>query len=187
MVAEDLQWLDPATLSVLRFIARRLKHSPVVLLATTRDHARDPLHSAASCVLDVELLSAGDSRRLLASVAPDLTRATQGRVLRVAEGNPLALVELPKTASLSLRVSEGPEWLPLTQRLRVAFGARFERLPSAARTALTLLALHDSESLAELLDALSTAGMPAQLVASNLPLTPASSRCRPVSCVFATG
>jgi DNA-binding CsgD family transcriptional regulator len=164
VVAEDLQWLDPATLSVLRFIARRLKHSPVVLLASTRDHARDPLHSAAGCVLDVEPLSADDSRRVLASVAPDLTRATQGRVLRAAEGNPLALVELPKTASLSLRVSEGPEWLPLTQRLRVAFGARFERLPSAARTALTLLALHDSESLAELLDALGTAGVPAQLV-----------------------
>ena len=164
VVAEDLQWLDPATLGVLRFIGRRLQHHPVVLLATTRDDAPDPLHSAASCVLDVEPLNAGDSRRLLASVAPDLTRATQGRVLRVAAGNPLALVELPKTASLSLRVSEDPEWLPLTQRLRVAFGARFERLPSDARTALTLLALHDSESLGELLDALGTAGIPAQLV-----------------------
>ena len=91
VVAEDLQWLDPATLSVLRFIARRLKHSPVVLLATTRDHARDPLHSAASCVLDVEPLSAGDSRRLLASVAPDLDQGDPGQGTAGRRGQPAGL------------------------------------------------------------------------------------------------
>ena len=163
VVAEDLQWLDPATVGVLRFIGRRLEHDPVVLLATTRDDEPDPLHGAASCVLDLEPLGPRDSRRLLASVAPDLSGAAQGRVLRVAEGNPLALVELPKTASLTLRVSGGPQWLPLTQRLQAAFAARVERLPPAARTALILLALHDSESLPELLDALGPAGTPARL------------------------
>ena len=162
VVAEDLQWLDPATVGVLRFIGRRLEHDPVVLLATTRDDEPDPLHGAASCVIELEPLGADDSRWLLASVAPDLS-VTQARVLRVAEGNPLALVELPKTASLTLRVSGGAEWLPLTQRLQAAFAARVERLPSAARTALILLALHDSESLPELLDALGAAGTPAHL------------------------
>jgi DNA-binding CsgD family transcriptional regulator len=160
VVAEDLQWLDPATVGVLRFIGRRLEHDAVVLLATARDDEPDPLHGAAGLVLDLEPLDADDSRRLLASVAPNLSRATQGRVLRVAEGNPLALVELPKTASLTRRVSAGPEWLPLTERLQAAFAARVERLPSGARTALTLLALHDSQSLAELLDALGAAGTP---------------------------
>lgn len=154
VVAEDLQWLDPATVGVLRFIGRRLEHDPVVLLATTRDDEPDPLHGAASRVLGLEPLGADDSRRLLASVAPDLSSATRARVLRVAEGNPLALVELPETAGLTLRVSGGREWLPLTQRLQAAFAARVERLPSAARTALILLALHDSQSLPELLDAL---------------------------------
>lgn len=163
VVAEDLQWLDPATVGVLRFIGRRLEHDPVVLLATTRDDEPDPLHGAASRVLDLEPLGADDSRRLLASVAPDLSSATRARVLRVAEGNPLALVELPETASLTLRVSGGREWLPLSQRLQAAFAARVERLPSAARTALILLALHDSQSLPELLDALGAAGIPAQL------------------------
>ena len=129
MVAEDLQWLDPATVGVLRFIGRRLEHDPVVLLATTRDDEPDPLHGTASYVLDLEPLGAGDSRRLLASVAPDLSRAAQARVLRLAEGNPLALVELPKTPGLTPRASGGPEWLPLTQRLQAAFAARVERLP----------------------------------------------------------
>lgn len=72
VVAEDLQWLDPATVGVLRFIGRRLEHDPVVLLATTRDDEPDPLR-AASYVLDLEPLGTSDSRRLLASVAPDLS------------------------------------------------------------------------------------------------------------------
>jgi DNA-binding CsgD family transcriptional regulator len=163
VVAEDLQWLDPATVGVLRFIGRRLDHDPVVLLATTREDGPDPLRGAAGAVLDLEPLGAGDSRRLLAEVAPDLSRAAQARVLRVAEGNPLALVELPKTASVTSPGAGGPEWLPLTQRLQAAFAARVEQLPSAARTGLILLALHDRESLPELLDALGAAGTPAQL------------------------
>jgi DNA-binding CsgD family transcriptional regulator len=163
VVAEDLQWLDPATVGVLRFIGRRLDHDPVVLLATTREDGPDPLRGAAGAVLDLEPLGAGDSRRLLAEVAPDLSRAAQARVLRVAEGNPLALVELPKTASVTSPGAGGPEWLPLTQRLQAAFAARVEQLPSAARTGLILLALHDRESLPELLDALGAAGAPAQL------------------------
>lgn len=162
-MVEDLQWLDLATVGVLRFIARRLAHDPVVLLATTRDNEPDPLHGAAACPLDLKPLGADDSRRLLVSVAPDLSRASQGTVLRVAEGNPLALVELPKTASPTRQASGSPEWLPLTQRLMAAFAARVERLPSAARTALILLALDDSGSVAELLDALGTAGAAAQL------------------------
>jgi DNA-binding NarL/FixJ family response regulator len=163
VVAEDLQWLDPATVGALRFVGRRLEHDPVVLLATTRDDEPDPLHGAASCVLDLEPLGDGDSRRLLAFVAPDLKGATRSRVLRVAEGNPLALVELPKTPGLTLRSAGDAGWLPLTQRLQAAFAARVERLPAAARTALILLALHDSESLLELLDALGEAGVPARL------------------------
>jgi DNA-binding CsgD family transcriptional regulator len=163
VVAEDLQWLDPATVGVLRFVGRRLEHDPVVVLATSRADELDLLHGAASRVIDLEPLGAGDSRRLLASVAPGLSSAARARVLRLAEGNPLALVELPKTAGLTLRVSGGSEWLPLTERLQAAFAARVERLPPAARTALILLALQDSASMSELLDALGTAGTPAHL------------------------
>ncbi len=163
VVAEDLQWLDPATVGVLRFIGRRLEHDPIVLLATTRDDEPDPLHGAAGLVLDLKPLGVGDSRRLLDSVAPDLSSAAQARVLRVAEGNPLALVELPKAPRLTLRAAGGPEWLPLTQRLQAAFAVRVERLPSAARNALILLALHDSQLLSELLDALGPARTPARL------------------------
>src|SRR5580700_7369356 len=60
VVAEDVQWLDPATVSVLRFIARRLEHDPIVLLATARDDSPDPLAGAAPRVLDLQPLGADD-------------------------------------------------------------------------------------------------------------------------------
>ena len=162
VVAEDLQWLDPATVGVLRFVARRLEHEPIVLLATTRDDEPDPLQRVDGQVLGLLPLDPEDARRLLDAAAPDLSRATVTTVLRAAEGNPLALQELPKAVGLTF-LGGGPEWLPFTQRLQAAFAARFELLPAAARAALTLLALHDSDSLPELLDVAGTAGTPAQL------------------------
>jgi DNA-binding CsgD family transcriptional regulator len=161
VVVEDVDLLDTATVGVVRFLARRLEHDPIVLLATTRDEEPDPLGGTATAVLDLGPLSADGSRQLLESVAPDLTGSARAAVLRVAEGNPLALVELPKTPGLTLRPTMGSQWLPLTQRLLAAFSARVERLPPETQDALTLLALHDAESLPEVLQALGAAGAPA--------------------------
>jgi DNA-binding CsgD family transcriptional regulator len=161
VVAEDVHLLDAATVSVLRFLARRLEHDPIVLLATARDEDPDPLGGAAASVIDLGPLDADGSRQLLESVAPDLTAPARAGILRVAEGNPLALVELPKSPAPALQSTVGSQWLPLTQRLRAAFAARVQRLPPATRDALTLLALHDTESLPEVLQALGTNGTPA--------------------------
>jgi DNA-binding CsgD family transcriptional regulator len=161
VVAEDVHLLDTATVEVLRFLARRLEHDPIVLLATARDEDPDPLGGAATCLLELGPLDADGSRRLLEAVAPDLTASAQAGILRVAEGNPLALVELPKTPGSTLQATQ---WIPLTDRLLAAFAARVERLPPATREALTLLALHDTESLPEVLQALGTNEAPAPVV-----------------------
>jgi DNA-binding CsgD family transcriptional regulator len=160
LIAEDLHLMDTASVGVLRFLARRLEHDPIVLLATARDEEPDPLNGAATFLLDLAPLSAEGSRRLLEQVAPDLADPVQEGILRVAEGNPLALIELAKTPGLTLRTTAGSQWLPLTQRLLAAFAARVEWLPPATRAALTLLALHDSDSLPEVLQALSAEGAP---------------------------
>ena len=164
VIAEDVHLLDAATVVVLRFLARRLEHDPIVLLATARDEDPDPLGGAAASLIDLGPLDADGSRQLLETVAPDLTASAQASILRVAEGNPLALVELPKSPAPTLETTVGSQWLPLTQRLRAAFAARVQRLPPVTRDALTLLALHDTESLPEVLQALGTNGTSAPVV-----------------------
>lgn len=125
VIAEDVHLLDAATVGVLRFLARRLEHDPIVLLAAARDEEPDPLGGTATFVLDLGPLSSDGSRQLLESVAPDLTASVRAGILRAAEGNPLALVELPKTPGLTLRPLMGSQWLPLNQRLtRSASGSR---------------------------------------------------------------
>jgi predicted ATPase len=100
--------------------------------------------------------------------SPDLTLAQHLRAIATASMNvPMSsrppAMRSASPASLTLRASGGNQWLPLTQRLQAAFAARVERLPPASRTALTLLALHDSDSLPELVDALNTSGTPTNL------------------------
>lgn len=61
LAAEDLRWLDPATVGVLRFIGRRLEHDPAVLLARPGPTNLTPPRRAASYVLDLKALGADDS------------------------------------------------------------------------------------------------------------------------------
>jgi hypothetical protein len=107
VIAEDVHLLDAATVDMLRFVARRLAHDPVVLLVTARDEGPDPLGGAATSLVDLGPLGPDGSRRLLELVAPDITGSAQSGILRVAEGNPLALAELPKTPGLTFRRPRG--------------------------------------------------------------------------------
>ena len=77
------------------------------------------------------------------------------RVLEEAAGNPLALVELPVTASQ--RDSRGAlnGWIPLTRRLEQAFASRLPGLPAVTLTALLAAGLNDGDALAEVLAAAS--------------------------------
>jgi DNA-binding CsgD family transcriptional regulator len=82
-------------------------------------------------------------------------------VLQEAAGNPLALVELPVTASQ--HDSRGPVngWIPLTRRLERAFASRLPGLPAVTFTALLAAGLNDGDALAEVLAAASVvAGAP---------------------------
>ena len=47
LVVEDVQWADDATLDLLRFLGRRLRDLPVLLVVTFRDDALAPADTAA--------------------------------------------------------------------------------------------------------------------------------------------
>ncbi|MFJ8814769.1 ATP-binding protein [Amycolatopsis thermoflava] len=150
LVAEDVHWLDRASVDVLAFVARRIDSEPIALIATLRDDDRSTLQDAGLTPMPVERLSDEDAAGLLDSVAPDLARPAREQVLALAAGNPLALAELP--AAVAGAGVLDPV-LPLSDRLERAFTARVSDLPAPTRTALLVAALGQSDSIAETLSA----------------------------------
>jgi DNA-binding CsgD family transcriptional regulator len=153
LVVDDVQWLDEPTQEVLAFVSRRLRHDPVVMISGLRDGHPVAISSADVIEINLQALDAESSRVLLTTVTGDLTPADQRAVLSQAEGNPLALVELPvawRSAGMDLFNSESAS-VPLTTRLEHAFAARITELPPLTRDALLVAAVNANESLAEIL------------------------------------
>lgn len=155
IVVDDVHWLDRPTSEVLAFLALRLHADPVVLAAACRDGEGDagPLDTAALRELRLGPLDPAAAAALLDSYGR-LDPRTRRRVLEVAVGNPLALVELPTALRGRPDDTDPPAWLPLTARLERAYADRLAGLPEASRTALLAAAL-GGDALAEVLDAAS--------------------------------
>jgi DNA-binding CsgD family transcriptional regulator len=151
LLADDVQWLDQPSLDVLAFISRRLSSDPIVLLMATRITPEDAFAYTSVPRHQLPRLDESASERLLTAEAPDLPRELRLRILDLAAGNPLALVELPR-AEADSKPSES-QWLALTDRLERAFLSRVSDLPAATRTLLLVIAENDSKSLREVLDA----------------------------------
>jgi len=143
VIVDDVAWLDRATAGVLGFVARRLAGSHVGLLASSRpeqesffEHAGLPSHELGP--LDEQAANA-----LLKSCFPDLAPQVRQRVLTEAQGNPLALLELPVALSGGQRTATEtlPVVLPLTGRLQALFASRVLGLPARTRQLLLLAAL----------------------------------------------
>ncbi|MGY4769743.1 AAA family ATPase [Kribbella sp. CWNU-51] len=152
LVIDDLPWLDRSSAGVLGFVARRLTGSRVGLLAAARSDAKTFFDGTALPVLRLHPLTPKAADALLRRRYPTLAPGVHERLLEVARGNPLALLELPtalsgrqRTASESL-----PAVLPLTSRLQAMFEARVESLTDAARNLLLLAALDGTGELAVL-------------------------------------
>jgi hypothetical protein len=146
LLAEDVHWLDGATCDVLAFVARRLESDPIVLLAASRDGVETSLEQAGLAQLELGRLDDDAAAALLDAQAPHVAPAVRDRLFAEAQGNPLALVELP-VASERLRPGTMlPAWLPLTTHLERAFTSRVVGLPTTTRTLLLVAALNDGDA-----------------------------------------
>ena len=86
VVVEDIHWADEATLDLLRFLARRVRNTPVLLIATYRDEGlaqTDPLRRGLG-----ELVTQGISSRI------ELAPLSFEAVRSLAEADGLAADEL---------------------------------------------------------------------------------------------
>jgi DNA-binding NarL/FixJ family response regulator len=171
VVAEDVHWLDSSTCEVLAFVSRRLGADPIGVVGTAREAELEdnPLARAGLAELRLGPLDAAAAAALLDATAA-LDPVVRQRVLEEAAGNPLALVELPVTASQHDSRGALNGRIPLTRRLEEAFASRLPGLPAMTRTALLAAALDDGDAVAEVLAA---AGVVAGAPVSVADLAPA--------------
>jgi DNA-binding CsgD family transcriptional regulator len=143
VVIDDLPWLDRASAGVLSFVARRLEGSQVGLLGASRTGEQDFFERAGLPELEVPRLDEVAAGELLDQRFPDLAPNVRDRILAEAQGNPLALLELPVALGPGLRASATalPSALPLGRRLQALFGTRIAKLPPRTRQLLLLMAL----------------------------------------------
>ncbi|WP_167449924.1 ATP-binding protein [Streptomyces hyaluromycini] len=149
LVLDDAQWLDRASAVVLGQAARRLAGTGTGLVCAARpgeesffDHSGLPSH---------ELGPLGETAAgaLLGRRFPEMASGVRRRLIAEAEGNPLALLELPAALSESQRIASQalPARIPLTERLQSTFAARIRTLPPLTRHLLLVAALEGSGNL----------------------------------------
>ena len=165
VVAEDVHWADEATVDLLRFLGRRLRNAPVLLIVTYRDDglaADDLLRIALG-----DLATQRPTRRVtlspLSEEAVGILAAGSGleaaALYKVTGGNPFYVTEV---------VQSGLGTVPPSARDAVL--ARVARLSGESRDALDIAALIGARVELDLLTSI-TACPPAvldELVASGL-------------------
>jgi hypothetical protein len=152
-LVDDAQWLDRPSAEASVFAVRRLGAEPVAVILAVRD---GPAHMAMTGLPELRLRGLGpqDAAALIDAQGRGLAPDMRHRVLREAEGNPLALIELPTALSVGAGSSLTQDGnLPLTDRLRAAFHGQVTRLPEATRTLLLIAAADDTGELPVLLNA----------------------------------
>src|SRR5580658_8192709 len=160
LVVDEAQWLDPPTAGALAFIARRVDAEPVAMLFALRDGAGSVVDNAGLPELRLGGLDDEAAGDLVDASAADLTPGLRRRVLQIAAGNPLALLELPAAFRLDDARIDGhsPGTVPLTARLERMFAAQMSGLPAQTRDLLLCAAADERASAAELLAAASLLG-----------------------------
>ncbi|HEV7760054.1 MAG TPA: AAA family ATPase, partial [Acidimicrobiales bacterium] len=178
VTVDDAQWIDESSLEALAFAARRLTVERVAVLVAERDAASASAPASASAALafgpDAVLGLAGlpddEARQLLARAdRPGLGTAAVDRLVRMAAGNPLALLELPSGLGLGLGPGSDPDPAmaagvappPVGPRVQQVFRTRLDRLPAPARLAVGVVAADGAAGLGEVLRALATLGLDA--------------------------
>ena len=143
-LVDDEQWLDRASVQVLGFVARRMAADPVGLVFAARDPGPE---LAGLPELHLKGLRDHDARALLVSaLAAPLDARVADQIVAETQGNPLALLELPRGLSpaelaggFGLPAAQ-PAAAPLTGRIEASFARQLAALPDQTRRLVQLAA-----------------------------------------------
>lgn len=139
-VVDDHQWLDSASAQILAFVARRLGVEPVGMVFASRTLG---VEFTGVPALAVAGLPDTDSYRLLDAATPGrLDDQVRHQIVAEAQGNPLALLELPRTLTPA-QLAGGfglPAAVLVPQSIEQTLQRRVDGLPLSTRRLLALAA-----------------------------------------------
>ena len=134
-IVDDAQWLDRATAQILAFVARRLLADRIALVCAARTGIGDDGFSGLP-ELQIGGLEADDARALLRDhVHGPLDAAVCDQIVAESHGNPLALVELPRTWNTA-ELAGGfglPGSQPVVGKIEQSYARRLRLLPADTR------------------------------------------------------
>jgi DNA-binding CsgD family transcriptional regulator len=148
-VIDDAHALDAASLHALIFAARRLDREGVVMLFAARPGMPAALARSGLGKLVLGPLSAAEAASVLAGAPNPLAPSVAAAVAATAEGNPLALVEIPKLLTEAQATGRDPlpDPLPSSEGIERAFEQQLRRLEGDARRAVLVAAASDAETM----------------------------------------
>ncbi|MFJ8629581.1 AAA family ATPase [Streptomyces sp. NPDC093568] len=142
VVADDLQWLDPASAELLGFAARRLGDTPVRMLFAVRTEGEEYDRHLRASPPDTLAVRLGPLSRAQMSALLDhrgytgLPRSTVRDIHRTSGGNALFALELGRALAENPTPPRPGEPLPVPTSLRALVLNRLEMLSDQARRTL---------------------------------------------------
>ena len=161
LVLEDVHWADSGSLAMLRYLARRTKGQPIMLVATYREVELDetlPLQEMLvelnrerlASRLKLSRFGKDETRDLLAAIFQDeITPEFLEGIYNETEGNPFFIEEVCKSLVEEGKLYyEDGDWhrpdmvdLDLPQSVRVAIQSRLSKLPDEVLDSLRMAAV----------------------------------------------
>jgi DNA-binding CsgD family transcriptional regulator len=162
-LVDDAQWLDPTSVQVLSFVARRLAAERIAMVFAVREpSAMRELDGLAE--LAIKGLSAQHARLLLESVVVgSLDARVRDRIIAETRGNPLALLELPRSVTPA-QLAGGfglPAGDEIASQLEASFMRRLDALSDDSRLALAAVAADPTGDVGLVSNALRALGLSA--------------------------
>lgn len=160
IAVDDAQWVDHPTRELVMFLLLRLERTNIRAIFTRRPLLSSERVTPGITMFEVRPLEPFAAGELLDFLHPDLPPMARDRVLQDADGNPLAIAELPHaiTTNAVVGLELLPASAPLRTRLEAGYASRIRTLMPDLRHSLLLTAL-DGDRIERNRDAAGAPGM----------------------------
>lgn len=143
IAVDDAQWVDHPTRELVMFLLLRLEHTDIRAIFTRRGLLSSERITPGIAMREIQPLRPEAASELLNFLHPHLPAEARERILIDADGNPLAIAELPHATvtDTTIGLELLPGAAPLRTRLEAGYASRVRTLEPPIRHALLLTAL----------------------------------------------